>query len=102
MVRLEAGMAIAIKTMVRTATLAVSCLLMATAADARSQYHASGHHSLSRHFYHAGHRYAFAGGHVIQCVAFARSNTDIALSGNADDWWQNAEGVYARGTAPEV
>jgi surface antigen len=39
---------------------------------------------------------------VIQCVAFARSNTDIALAGNAANWWQNAEGVYARGAAPEV
>ncbi len=39
---------------------------------------------------------------VIQCVAFARAASDVALPGNAVNWWQNAEGVYARGTAPEV
>ena len=40
--------------------------------------------------------------HVIQCVAFARSASDVALRGNAVNWWQNAVGRYARGTAPEV
>ena len=39
---------------------------------------------------------------VIQCVAFARAASDVALPGNAANWWQNAEGIYARGTAPEV
>ncbi len=39
-------------------------------------------------------------GHVIQCVAFARSASDIQLKGNARDWWYNAEGVYERGKTP--
>ncbi len=43
-----------------------------------------------------------AAGHVIQCVAFARAASDVVLTGNAVNWWQKAEGVYARGTAPEV
>lgn len=40
-------------------------------------------------------------GNVIQCVAFARSASDVQLSGNAGNWWNNAEGVYSRGHTPE-
>jgi surface antigen len=40
-------------------------------------------------------------GPVLQCVAFARGTTGIAVSGNAKDWWDHAEGLYARGNAPE-
>ncbi|MBC2665976.1 CHAP domain-containing protein [Novosphingobium flavum] len=36
----------------------------------------------------------------LQCVAFARSNSEIQLTGNARDWWGNAEGAYARGETP--
>ncbi len=62
-----------------------------------SQGHASG----QRHHRAYGTRLA-AASRVIQCVAFARSASEVALTGNAVNWWQNAEGVYARGTAPEV
>lgn len=55
----------------------------------------------SRH--HRGHAVRVAAvARVIQCVAFARSASDVALSGNAVNWWQNARGIYARGTAPEA
>ncbi len=37
----------------------------------------------------------------LQCVTFARSDTGIQLSGNANTWWYHAAGVYARGTQPE-
>lgn len=57
-------------------------------------------HASSRH-HHSRIRVASAP-HVIQCVAFARSASDIVLIGNAVNWWQKARGVYARGTAPEV
>ncbi len=63
--------------------------------------------------YHAGHpvphgrliaasrwRYVVHGG--ISCVPFARSDSGIALSGNAWQWWDHAAGVYARGHVPEV
>ncbi|MBL7239882.1 CHAP domain-containing protein [Komagataeibacter rhaeticus] len=40
-------------------------------------------------------------GHVIQCVAFAKSASDVEIRGNAVDWWYNAAGRYARGSAPE-
>lgn len=40
--------------------------------------------------------------HVIQCVAFAKQDAGIDISGNARDWWSNAAGVYQRGKAPEV
>ncbi len=60
-----------------------------------------GHASAQRH--HRAHAFHVASApRVIQCVAFARSASDVALPGNAVNWWQNAEGIYARGTAPEV
>lgn len=40
-------------------------------------------------------------GHVIQCVAYAKAASEVVLHGNARDWWANAKGVYARGSAPE-
>ncbi|MFT8891775.1 MAG: CHAP domain-containing protein [Acetobacter papayae] len=51
------------------------------------------HHVTSRHH---------GGGHVIQCVAYAKSASDVMLRGNARDWWHNAAGVYERGQAPEA
>ena len=39
---------------------------------------------------------------VLQCVAFAKEASDVQLSGNAVDWWDNAAGVYARGQRPEI
>ena len=51
----------------------------------------------------ARHRHAHPNpSRVIQCVAFARADSDITLPGNAVNWWRNADGVYARGTSPEA
>jgi surface antigen len=36
----------------------------------------------------------------LQCVAYARSVSAVQISGNARDWWGNAEGVYERGQTP--
>jgi surface antigen len=47
-------------------------------------------------------RHGSYGAHVIQCVAFAKQDAGIDISGNARDWWSNAAGVYQRGKAPEV
>ena len=44
-----------------------------------------------------GRRYAYGG---ISCVPFARSNSGISVSGNAWQWWDNAAGVYQRGSVP--
>ena len=46
-----------------------------------------------------GRRVARGGG--ISCVPFARSDSGIALSGNAWQWWDHAAGVYARGQVPQ-
>jgi len=48
-----------------------------------------------------GHQYAY-GAHVIQCVAFAKQDAGIMISGNARDWWERAAGIYERGTQPEA
>jgi surface antigen len=45
-------------------------------------------------------RHAVRGG-GISCVPFARSDSGIALVGNAWLWWDHAAGVYARGQVPE-
>jgi surface antigen len=42
-----------------------------------------------------------AGG-PLQCVPFARENSGIELTGNATNWWENAAGIYERGSRPEV
>lgn len=56
-------------------------------------------------WFHGSHsrfrRYA-GGGAVLQCVAFAREDSGIELTGNAVNWWDNAEGVYDRGLRPET
>ncbi len=38
----------------------------------------------------------------LQCVTFARQVSDVQISGNARDWWGNAEGRYDRGHAPKI
>ena len=68
---------------------------------------ASAHHvSKSSHSaYHAvrseQHRFWRPQARVIQCVAFAKSDAGIDISGNARDWWGNAAGIYERGARPE-
>lgn len=37
-----------------------------------------------------------------QCVTYARSVSGIQIRGNANTWWGQAEGRYARGHAPKV
>ncbi len=64
------------------------------------------HHNLYarvsyRHHAHLSTHYAYAA-HVIQCVAFAKQDAGILISGNARDWWDRAAGIYDRGTRPEA
>ena len=35
-----------------------------------------------------------------QCVTYARTITDVFIRGNANTWWNQAEGKYERGKAP--
>lgn len=37
-----------------------------------------------------------------QCVTYARSVSGIQIRGNANTWWGQAAGRYARGTSPKV
>ncbi len=37
-----------------------------------------------------------------QCVAYARETTGVAIRGNANTWWGQADGRYARGKAPKA
>jgi len=49
---------------------------------------------------------AFAGGYVggrvpVECAPFVRALTGVRLYGAASDWWQEADGRYARQHFPE-
>lgn len=48
-----------------------------------------------------GHRGYSTGGGGLQCVTFARADSGIEISGNANTWWNNAAGIYQRGNRPE-
>jgi hypothetical protein len=45
----------------------------------------------------------YVGGRVaLECAPFARALTGVNLSGDAADWWWQAEGRYARSFTPEI
>ncbi len=69
---------------------------LAGASPAAAHYR---HHGWARHTA----RYANEANpaRVIQCVAFAKQDAGIEISGNARDWWSNAAGIYQRGSRPE-
>jgi surface antigen len=67
-----------------------------TQASARRTAHAAAQGRFAAH----GRQYARAGG--ISCVPFARADSGISVAGNAWEWWDNAAGVYARGSLPEA
>ncbi|CDG40802.1 CHAP domain-containing protein [Asaia sp. HumB] len=68
--------------------------------SAHSARHISARHVALRQTRFTTRRH-HSGAHVIQCVAYAKAASDVVLSGNARDWWDNSRGVYARGSAPE-
>ncbi|MCP1243600.1 CHAP domain-containing protein [Acetobacter lambici] len=74
----------------------VSASFLSCAAQARTS-HVTHHnvHAASTHHHRSS-------GHVIQCVAYAKSASDVVLHGNARDWWHNAAGVYDRGLEPKA
>ncbi|WP_278368499.1 CHAP domain-containing protein [Acetobacter orientalis] len=101
--------------------LSLSAAVFAQPAAAKARHAAAAHnhshkitlaaaHGSATHYYAGAHahriimrrgRRGHGGGHVIQCVAYAKSASDVVLHGNARDWWHNAAGVYERGSAPE-
>ena len=38
----------------------------------------------------------------VECAPFARALTGISLSGEAADWWRQADGRYARSQQPDI
>lgn len=57
--------------------------------------------SRAMHFHLTGRRFAVRS-YGISCVPYAREVSGIEVAGNAWQWWDNAEGLYARGDAPEA
>jgi surface antigen len=39
---------------------------------------------------------------ALQCAPYARSVSGVELIGNAKTWWAQADGKYARGSAPKI
>jgi surface antigen len=77
--------------------LALTLPLGSQIAEARATTHHSGRYS-----HHSGRsRTHFASSGVIQCVTFARQASGVELKGNARNWWNEADGRYARGNVPE-
>ncbi len=42
------------------------------------------------------------GSSAVECAPFARAFTGISLSGEAADWWRQADGRYPRMSRPEI
>ncbi len=61
---------------------------------------ARGDRGLTKHALLKGGKPVYYGS-SLQCVPFARAASGIQLKGNAANWWDAANGVYARGQAPE-
>jgi hypothetical protein len=57
--------------------------------------------SHAMHMRLAGRRFAVQS-YGISCVPYAREASGIEVAGNAWQWWDNAQGLYARGDAPEA
>jgi len=100
------------KALVLSMIIALGSNFTSNAAFAKSIHstnihHAAFYHSQTRAHQAARHLAALrrrhaGGGSVLQCVAFAKQDAGIVISGNARDWWYNAEGTYQRGHAPEA
>ncbi len=114
------------KALILSSILALCCPLLAAHATTTSQPHAQrqASHSLRAPTAHIathgatrvtsargvhvvksgkavhGRQMARSGG--ISCVPYARNVSGIQVSGNAWQWWNNAEGTYARGRVPEA
>ncbi len=85
--------------------LAMGAPLVAAQAEAASSSQRAGQHREAARGHVRAVKYGlsrWSGGSRLQCVPFARENSGIELSGNANTWWDNAQGVYERGARPEV
>jgi surface antigen len=96
--------------------LVLSCYIAPISADAApssrqhplleptAQISSAGRYSVRETAYTRGryHGGSYALGRGISCVPFARGDSGISVPGNAWQWWDNAGGVYARGSVPEA
>ena len=95
---------------IKALTIGVALSFSLGAAAHTPPHRGSSHSGASRHglatWQHYGRhgRFAARSGHSggrLQCVAFARMDSGIELTGNANAWWDKAAGVYQRGNRPE-
>ena len=99
------------KTLVLGSFITLGCQITIQSADATITHHqrtstepssqirqVAARHTLHGKVLARGYQYARGG---MSCVPFARSNSGISVAGNAWQWWDNAAGVYQRGSVPE-
>jgi surface antigen len=108
----QSGRALLLIGSILTVTLPFSAASAASKTQHKTQHTASAGHSAShatrahtarrgvysKHGSKGRHASASSG---LQCVPFARNASGIELVGNAWTWWNEAAGVYERGSAPE-
>lgn len=110
------GWGFSVKSLFFVSIFAVSCQIAASPVSAAQKRH---HPSAAGASYHSAHytkytriaahgrgvlhgrHLAYAGGGM-SCVPFARSDSGIDVAGNAWQWWDNAAGLYSRGSVPEA
>lgn len=81
----------------------------ATRHESHDSRGASSHNHVSHSRHHARPRASVhhvvwhrrRSGSWLQCVPYARRVSGIELRGNADTWWEQADGRYDRGQAPQ-
>lgn len=112
MIRLAGGLQL---NLVAASAFFVGLLGLSVHADAATRHGShdtrsrSTHHHVSHSRHHASsrtsvHRVVWRGrrsGTWLQCVPYARRVSGIELRGNADRWWEEANGRYDRGQAPQ-
>jgi hypothetical protein len=110
------GWGISAKSLFFVSVFAVGCQIVASPVSAAAKRQHSSPVAASYHSAHFtrytrvaahgravlhGRHFARAGG-GISCVPFARNDSGIDVAGNAWQWWDNAAGLYARGSVPEA
>ena len=89
-----------VPSMVASAEAAQRARVVGAQADQQPK-HVASRQSVVRNRSTKGKRYSARRRGGLECVPFARNASGILIKGNAHLWWESAEGVYARGQAPE-
>lgn len=97
--RATGGTLLILGTLLAVSTVGPSALASTHAAHHRSASHLHIRPTAGRAHVSRARHAAWVG---VSCVPYARTASGIDLPGNAWEWWDNAAGVYARGSMPKI